>query len=1504
MTKLQSLIAVLLLISIVTASKGTGAQLDAKQVLAGSPKDSIFGKDLNYVSGQSADARFQAIQDIISIQEKFVEKSPEELTQNQLTFATVCDQTLMSSVESWIDQYCAREFYTSRTSSLQTAVKLYEDIKIQVTTLGAYKLEVEQYKDEVFLEMSRYFFLHRQRFVLNFLNNILGFGVVIDSNYKEIKNPKTLRFLELLKTSAFSVQTLANTADSYMLEVALFYKFAWAKFSTSWKIESLLSWKPKMDDKAVDGKNEYYWYQLLESIGKTCSMVVRITYLALGYENDLTPAAELAKMTGNAKTTMTSYVETFFNKFNRLIFRSLDNAGGVLTEEIQKAMQSKDTNFVSGPVWPVYLPACSDEYSKPAIMYSNQIELLIKIKVGFEASAVLKPDFRRCFTYNFYKSFQVAQGTFSSLDFDSIVFYGFGKEPITYQLLTEFKDNKQKLHFKFYQDLDKIGIEGMQTFPPKDCTEFALEWLEGAGKTLALQKGETSAEFKQWALNKQINIMITGIYRVYLYLREKTTIVKDFRNDHEAKFIYQYIYQTLTKKEQVDLFLKYGYMSTSDFVSYWMPMVLYSCHKSGLGDCDFVENDFNQIVDTYGISLTLRITIITITTKISAWITKRLVTEYIKSVIKVLVDFNFVVILRKCWISEKNTFNVECAEWKDGYLKFTQSFLFVYFGTKSKFLANSKLTIVAIQHFMNIQIEGIVVPRMKDLLISFWVFFIREMRLWASGTVKKPAYYDDITNIDIFIHLRLLLQERGKVPISIEQTEAIFSLLRMSRDLPVGSSIERGINIRIESEYEYKLVMAFIYFGLQMTLTGKEFLTKFNLKAEDMQNQINSIMVWIIVKNKALSDKLQLTDPAKWKEYLSQAFAQNAPANWELLGIVVHMECFVNTFSFYKTFKYTNDQFRNFAQEKYQNPTVVLLNFLLLTSKTAVTYYGQPSDFYSFVWKQLDSCMSFAATYDGSKPETMTDCRWSYRKYAELYYFVKYDYQEVLGQKTGTELVHFHPSSEILIHHRIFFAIAYSSPDISPKIIAQCQRLKETDFCVVWDSLTLVYENIRSTSPNPKTPAQLFNVLSEIYKIETTKHITINNRFNLLSMCECLDYFVGGKPLNYDRLAVWMDPYKFSGMTETGMEANGLVLYKDAIWDLPAKDDASKGYKFADAEAYMNKYLKLSYFKNVLEGAEYPLRSASKLVMSDSTIFYRIIQFADAVNLFAVKALVIFSRTTAEFKMASTIFFDTFRFLQAPYMNNPRRDPLVDLVIKAINCKQPTDPKELNYSYDDGKFTVSCTTEFKNPLDLKPVDASQRFLQVIQFIFGVESVQTTAGLKARFKADKEADIAIKEDKVKINDVISIGIQKQISGQIGLIDGTSTTIKGKTSIQVDVVQKTEITKVEEDYVVISVKVPKEKAQQQKDNIVNAGGIVIREEYVSTSSKTISKTVTETNYQTNIFVDKTGSKPIGSGLKSQTQSSVGIAENIEELTKALNIAEQTKIKRRSIVRRVRV
>lgn len=1504
MTKQGSLIAVILLISIVTATKKSSQTptIDVKKVLAGSPQDSIFGKDLNFVAGQSADARFQAIEDIIAVQEKYVKKSPEELTQNRLTFATVCDKTLMSSVESWIDQYCAKEFYTSRTSSLQTAVKLYEDVKIQVTSLSAYKAQVELYSDEVFSEMSRYFFLHRQRFVLNFLNNVLGFNIKIDTTYKEIKNAKTLRFLELLKTSAFSVQTLANTADSYMLEVGLFYAFAYKKFSTSWTLQTLVGFKPNMADKGVDGRTEYYWYQLLESIQKTCSMVVRITYLALGYENDLTPAAELAKMTGSMKTTMTSYVETFFNKFNRLLFRSLNNNGQVLTEEVQKTIQSNDPNFVSGPIWPVYLPACGDEYSKPELVYANQIDLLIKIKIGFESSAVLKPDFRRCLTFNFFKSFQVAQGTFTSLDFDSTVFYGFGKEPITYEILSRFKENKQKLHFKFYQDLDKIGIEGMKDFAPSDCTFFMREWLDGKGKLEAEQKGEQSNEYKLWRENDHINIMITGIYRVYLFLREKTTIVANSPNDLEAKFIYGYIFQALTKKETVDLFLKSGYMNVADFVNYWLPMVLYSCHKSGQGDCAFDEKELGLIVDTYGISLKLIIVKITITKKIETWIVKRTMTEYITNIVKLLISFNFGEILKKCWIAEQKTFNVECVEWKGGYVKFTQNFLFVYFGSKSQHLANVKLTIAGINHFLSIAIDGPPQPKMKDLFISFWVYFIREMRTWSSGKAKPPAYYDQITVIEIFNHLRLMLRERGKVPIPLGQAEALFTLLRLSKSITVGASTQMGINIKIDTEYEFQLIMAFIYFGLFQTVTTKEYSTAYNIGQEDAKKEVISIMNWIIAKNQGLAQTLKRTDAGSWATYFQSALAENAKGDWEILGIIVHMECFLSTFSFYTTFKFSNDQYRNFMTEKYQNPTVVLINFLLLTAKTAVTYYGLPNNFYTYVWTHLDNCMSFAATYDGSKPETVKECKWSYRKYAELYYFVKYDFQEVLNQKTGTELVHFHKSSEILIHHRLFFAIAYSSANISPKITAQCQRLKETDFCVVWDSLAVVYENVRSTSPNPKTPAELFNILAGIYQIEKTKHITENMRFNLVSMCECLDYFLGGKPLNYDRFAVWMDPYKFNGMAETGMSAHGLTLYKDAIWDLPGADDKNKGYVFATAKSYMTKYLKLSYFKNVLEGHEYPLRSASKLVMGDTKIFNRIIQFADTVNLFAVKALLIFCRTQAEFEMASTIFFETNRILQAPYMNNPRRDSLIDLVIKAVSCKPSADPNVPIYSYNDGVFSVFCQIEFKNGLEMPPTEASQRFLKVIQFIFGVEGVRTTAGLKSRFKADREGQIGLKEDTIKIGDVVGIGVTRQIQQQIVLIQETDKDINQKNNVVVDVIKKEEVQQVEEEFIDLKIRLTSDQYKAMMVNVAQTGAQVIYEEIVTKSS---SKTVTmKTGYKTTVTSNKSGSAPLKDKVMSQTQAMENVAKEISEIDEALKQIENAKMNRRAIVRRVRV
>lgn len=1487
MNRMRNVATILFVISFVSAARNQQGQSNGQgQQVTGQQFYSLFGQEYKLSSEDTVEVRYQKLQTLVVKQQKVLEKSDEEMSKSQETFDTVCNKDRMTTVTTWADEYFAKYYLKSSASSLETSKVLYNSLKDHVESLSLYKEEIDKYTKEVFEEFSKIFFVVRQQNMILFFNVVCGFAI----KYNELpasKNAKVSTFYSLVKTSAWDIKLLFDTAPNFFAEMHIVYN-KMIEDGKDKRVEFDIAW---YGTGAGKKPIEMYYHSLYLVSQDTCTAVINAVYLALGdkrMESTMTALGlKDAKRTADKQSAFT-HLTSFFDTYYKIFFKPLDNDG--------------KPNAKYG--WPIYLSSCIDQFGT---RFKTQQDLIIKIKLGVESSVVFAKEFRGFFSNRLYTKIDADNNNLKPILFDELLFLGLGNDQLSYEDLAYYADINYQLHYNFFADFMVIGVEGSTVFTPEPNQFYTYNYL------VSIMADRTSTDQKKVIAYKTAASWITlleSIYRVYSYIRSDGSGFTH-ANGIEAAKIYEDIYKFLIKKTNLDKLVtgQYPFVAKSTLTMYWSSMVTYCCYKfTKDGNCNMEENDFNQISQEYQISYQILITRVTILTIIVTLRNKQLEKAHFELIKTELTKMGWDKVIVSC---NGKPFSLACVTKE----KFTvwHTFVITYFSTKGKYASLIKITLRAINEWIGDKINGdtkeVQYQFLFHFLWSYWVYNIRRTK----EVLDSP---------DLVEHLIGIFAYRIKTLPEPQKGEALLSIMVQMTTVKIEGSAEYALDFAMVDTKEIEFVWSVLFYMVYMPATRLYKEKNDAARSKLLTTRLSMVMAYFQKVYGNEMTALGLKDMKSWAEkYNTIATKWSA---WELIDTLMRIEALANVSSFFVTYSMLGGEValdkRSEFRGQYQNPVIVLLNFFNLSYMTSQSYFGLPEDFYEAIWVELDRCAEKNYNFNNDKPLGIDECPWSYRKYAELYFLVKYDYQERQSRDTGTPTTMFHTKGNILVHHRIFLALAYSTPRLMSAMCSLCgideaeltkaqgfktgqtqvtsnNKDKESDLCIVWSMLATFYPQVTASTSNPMTPAQLYNKIAIILGMSSqSTHITLSNRFNLLALADAMDYFVAGEVKNYDRFIDWIDANKIIMTTESNYKDGGLALRKDLIWDLPLADDSSIGYKASEAKAELINYLRMNFFKSTYSGAEVFSRTATEKVLLKEDLMVKIVSYASIVNFFALKTLLIFSRTESEFAIVAKVIMGRNRFLLIPNINSREYDGHVALVIAAVACDDmDRDAKDWPFKYTPGVISGKCSKT--TPTAVK--DASiliKRMSEIMDLIFTGTATKATAEFLAKNHGDQNSQMPSGSDQFKSRDLLLKGAQLEIQRQIQDNEEKNKIIKQSSTTQINTVIQQDSQ--EDEYIEIKttyrVKMQSGNTSDQIMNKINGQLDQLGVQYSVQQTSQKSGSISQSNYfstqqgKSVMLSSKSTSNMAGSTLAKLAEDKAKLASNnVQRLARRVRV-----------------
>ncbi len=1396
MKALNLLAWVLFVISLVSAMKkpkvdvNGGANLSAQKRILG-----LFGDQYEIQEGDTVEKRFEKLTNLVSKQEQLLVESSEEMSNSQQTFDKVCKKERMSSVTSWADGFFAQYFLGSTAHSLATSQELYIALKDHVDSLTAYKAELDMYTADLFAKFSNLFYVVRQQNMILFFNVICGFKI----KYKPFKLPteeRAVTFASLIKSSAYDIKLLFDTSSSFFAELDVVY----ARMVKDKVTELGIAWIGTAKDTEKEHLAAIYDVAQL-----TCTAIINTVYLALGHktmdsvEKKLLMGPNAPKdgkvPAGTANAQM--FVESFFNNFYRIFFKYLNDDGSVATDK---------------PDWKPYLQQCVDEADQK---FKNQQELLILIKLNVKVEIVFAVNYRVFFSQHLYRMIKPDTWGWKSFRFDQLILFGLGNEPMTYRQLAAYRPFTYKFHYNFFADFMKIGVEGNTKFPVVANERFHYTFLytKSAFKTsqVALEKSQY-AEATNWVY------VLESIYRIYSFLRE-TDAKLNIDNGAEPKVIYQILYEFLVVPSNIELLLNAPtpFIRKEVLMRYWASIVSYCCYKHKPdGSCSMTEPDFNQMVDKHGFVIQVLVTRMTLITILETLWKKRLDEAWKKVIFEQLDKIGMHEAIPVC----NGKYTLACVT--EARFTLWLTFVNTYLVNTPPNDKNVLFTFNLVFMWLDLRIsEKPEIADIKKVIDFLWAYLVFKIR-----AEKRKDIHEVV--------IRYLTQVFASRVTSLNDAKKGLSLLEIIHRVSVLTEVSGGarkylLNYAPFDTNQVRFNLAILYWVCfipryrEWTANGQQ-----NGPEKTMlEDRISQIIKYYVSSFPTEMTALGITDKLTWNTYFSTAATKLD--TWDFLELALRAEQMLSVMTFFETFSIVSAKLdttvKSFYTEKYQNPLLILLNFLNLAYSTSQSFYGNPDEFYHAVWAKLEFCIDRNLDLVVDKIDANDPCQWSYRKYAELYFMVKYDYGVVGENLVGKVFSEYHPKGKVLAHQRIFQALVYGNSDLFAAIKSVCEKEAQTNFCITWSILGVIYPNVKSIASKPMTPPELYNAMAIVMGMTSSQTpITVENRFNLLAVTDALDYFLNGRSMNFDRFVSWIDPHDVEKSKIELFVNGGLALRNSKVWNLPVSDTKGK--------EYLLMYLRMNYFKNTYSQTEYFSHVAAAASLIKEELFQKIISFANIPNFFAIKYMLIFSRKEAEFQKISSIIIDKDRFLVLPKINNRAKDIFVDLVIEFVACDDIGEDANSfgTYRYSKGSLEGSCKTKSKYPAEKGANVYVARMNKIMELIFGGFAINTVADTQSRFGQSKDEKVAEINNYINYDNTLKEGSQQALKKEVVENQATLELIKKVATDQLykdvliadqKIIEGSSTLTSSQRYEEVKIRVTEERVQQVRYPVNNDG-----------------------------------------------------------------------------------
>lgn len=1383
MSTTRSLTAILFVILIVNTSKPGNKNTPANQKLIAQeakakvdnapqgvttqlfvlPRDlSLFGSSApKFEMKETAEERFQSMHELIEKQAEYLKASNEEIASSKKSFETVCDKQMMGTVSQWADKFFADFFLGSDTHSIGTAAYLYTSLKTHVSVLEAYQAELALYTAQTFQWYKIIFLITRLQGMIRYM----AFGLKMSSadapTPLTVPNEKAMIFYNLIIGSAFSPSMLQETAESFFasLQIEL-----WGSGSAKGS---------PIGDALMDMN---YRKNLLSTAKYVCTTIIHTSLVAL--EHSSTSSCRGLNGQSNLKEVIDNYKTQFFNSYLSVFFQETDDAGNYLK------LKSDPTKNQ------VYFDTCNSPSDLDVKTFGHQLELVSWALIG-EKLSFDKYTFRKFFSNSFYINLNADSAAQAVMVFDRFVIMGPTKDQLNYEGFNDIAHKKTSFHFNFFQDYMKIIVVSSGKLMVIDNTMYTYDIRMRVVNTIKAKPPGVNIEQKILLLGEFDHFFKTlqYIYQIYSYLRftndpllPKVTNPKGQlvdKNDAGAVEIYTVLLKKLLDIEFLQAFMETNWIIKEEVLNYWVDMLTYVCYKVDInGKCPITDDQMDKIYKTIThISWIVKIRIINISFVLT--ILQKIEKEAQRArIIAEIAKLKIEELAANC---KDAVFNPKCVPEADVTRVVTK--LIFFFLTPNKDPSKAASVAAEAKEYLRYYEMYIAewsakenMQHIQQVSIYLLMRMVRYMFATEKATDEKVFVYGRYTIHEwVFGYIITKLSRRQLAamdPLFVSTIGTLYGYLSLQDKSkqktivslsPVDSEHSQFlIYVLYKTNFEPKSTLLNDRLGKANEKLGKEkdegkkrilngeirvasqelkdtqtlyTTTLMHIMKSDI-NFTNTLIEYLKVKTGAKDIKESQVTVQVAVDYIA-----SLPTNiLKQLRFDMYLDQLAAISSFLVDNDLGSERFRHIKTNKYQNPVNVFFNFISIAYMAMKDYAGPSEGFFDYFWGFFNECMGKAATFTVSDKAISTAdlarCPYSYRKYAELYYFIKFSIdKETPPEESQMNLLEFHPSSDVLVHHRIFFASYYEDDKTLKKVTRLCEKETTLDFCVTWNIIRATYQHCSGQSSDDLTPVQFYNLLAELIDFKT-KRLDLSNQFNILSSLDALLYFFKDTMMGFDRFLAWFDP---SFMESNYVEFAGLTKeLKDAKpYDLPKTN--SEKYTSVQAKSTLGLYLRLHYFKNKIDAIEGPISMAIAHAHEAKEMWSAVMVKDGTIQFYTTKIMLMFTRNSPDFEKLAELFMGNNYFLKIPKINVPQFDDLITTIITYVACAKFDSLKDKNGVIYGGKcLKADATTQ-------SPAIYYQRLMDVMAMLYKKEIINLAADLEKRTQENALDKVQAKDD---------------------------------------------------------------------------------------------------------------------------------------------------------------
>ena len=1149
-------------------------------------------------------------------------------------FSNICKQEKMETLSIWAEEYFAHTYIYSSTLIQTTTDKLKGEVGVHNQQIVDYVKTLDGYKEKTFVGYNDNYLVMRLFGIVRYAQSMLD--QMFWNRLTFALDDKQEPFGKIIRGTEFSYQLIGQAGEQLIQEskmIKLYRKSeAYAKASKSGVKAIIQNDKPTLD---VDiNKKHVRTFNLLLAGDELCSTLVKLILIMTTEQHGGQGFKKIQELRKDEETQ--NYLTQYFRSFSKLIRKEVDDFGNPIAKS---------------PVTEAAWDNCKlSERSKEVV--STMYDLLFFSQTGSypPSDMYLRQYFSRYYYLQDDDMERLSQTPmFKAISFDRLIMWN-------HDSLTELD------HFAIFQNnhplfIHKFMADFLQPLVFKDFPYDSNPIINKLTNVLRIQ-----AEIKQKIPeNKRLSPgyillerTLTMIYIGYSALRSgefSDLDISGLKGSSEAVDVYKLLFKMFSTSKYVILLQeKLEEIDIHDLPEVYQLVLGYTCHKAFGGDdskCAVDEGEIGKIFKTIRFRITYKFTPVTTITKFLVKIlSKLLFEEFFIKFTEMAMKINFGAAY------DTKTKQVDDNLAKKPYAEFYALLKYAYSANKDP---NGYCWGWLVQY----------VNQEENVQNHFHTVFYYFIYMFATDLTANANKQRDF-------------KEPKLVPWMVKTAEN--SLMKTMNKKIVSANVffsqvfgmaGKQISFGLEDAEEYETFSGLIYY--QMFLPA--LLTILSKKGGDNEIQALSQKFdkTVMVKLNAMISDSKVVDvifdsvAKKGKTNLMDYF-KTTPSMKNFKVRIQHIrrvQFFQSITGFFQRFNLGSKMFYSMRQSTFQNPAAVLANFFHMFHQFSQVYKGDFTDFYEFVFDRIKYCME-KSQFFGENGSDDTQCPWSYRKYAELYYFVKYD--NIKSTHSDESLFEYHRANENIIHARIFMASMHNADEPKKELDELCSQESNngSQFCFAWLAKNLIWDHVKTTTAKSISTEEFNQKLFELSQ-EFSGLSALQLKFGLLLAGECIDYFADQGSLTFDRYVNFFDYHKviLNPNSKNPVDKKMSKYYTSRIYSLSSEDKQEAALSLQQYSTY----LKLTFAKRTYSEDEMMTQIAvDSLLSQPKEIIEQALKYGEYTNVYLYKVLLMFARGNDQFSKLAEILIDNEAFLETPLINNRKKDEIISKIIQYVSC--------------------------------------------------------------------------------------------------------------------------------------------------------------------------------------------------------------------------------------------